>query len=182
MKRIFFVKTHHTTNYKMITQAKSIILSLGSSLGEKDKILSSAIKDINKIIGKVTSISKTYETEPWGFEDENIFHNLAIKISTKQQPETILKNIHQIEKKHHRTHTKTGYEARTLDIDIIFYENEIISTNELTIPHKYAHLRKFVLQPIMDIDKNIKHPTENKTIEELYYLCPDKTTIKPVNI
>ncbi len=166
----------------MIKQKKSIILSLGSSLGDKDKILSSAIKDIDKIIGKVTSISKTYETEPWGFEDKNIFHNLAIKVSTNQSPYEVLENIHKIEKKHLRTRRKEGYEARTLDIDIIFYENKIITTDELIIPHKYAHLRKFVLQPIMDIDKNIKHPIENKTIEELYYLCPDKTTIKPVNI
>lgn len=156
----------------------NVFLGLGSNLGDKIQTLQNAIAEINTSIGIVKSISNFYETEPWGFFDENFFVNCAVLISTKLKPDEILLKIHQIENKFKRIKTKKNiYEARTIDIDIIFYENNIYSTQTLHIPHKLAHLRKFVLLPLNDLAPNFIHPLLDISISNLLKNCQDNTKI-----
>ncbi len=158
-----------------------VILSLGSNLGNKKKILKSAVSHISMYVGKVERVSNIYESEPWGFSDSRNFYNIAISIYTDLKPIEILKKIQLIEKMHKRKKSFYGYQARTLDIDIIFYGNSIIHKPELNIPHTHAHERKFVLLPIIDIDKNIKHPEFGKSVIELFKNCSDNSYITVLN-
>ncbi len=147
--------------------------SLGSSLGNRKEILNSAIAHINNKIGTVLAISKIYETEPWGFMDENLFYNMALMVEADLHPEKVLSITQEIEKKHNRQKTKT-YQARTLDIDIIFWDDKIYYSEDLQIPHKLAHKRQFVLQPMLDIAPKMKHPLLKKTIKQLSEECVDE--------
>lgn len=160
-----------------------LILSLGSSIGIRYKTLNSAIKDINNNIGKISEISSVYETEPWGFEDINLFLNMAVSVQTDLSPRKILTIIHQIELNHGRKHNKNNtYQSRTLDIDIIFYGNKLYYENDLQIPHILAHKRKFVLMPINDIEPNFVHPLFNKSVNQLLEICTDNSILNKYNI
>lgn len=155
-----------------------VFFSLGSSLGAKKETLKKAIKDIGSLIGSVVQISSIYKTEPWGFEDENSFYNMAILVDSDLSPHSILSKAHEIEKKHKRIRHNTGYHSRTLDIDIIFYDDEIHIFEDLQIPHKLAHKRKFVLQPINEIQPNFVHPILGLTISQILKDCTDNSLIK----
>ncbi len=159
-----------------------IILSLGSSLGNRKEILFSALEQINDKIGKISKISSIYETEPWGFDDKNMFFNMAISLYSSLKPRQILNIIHQIENSHGRMHNKAGiYQARTLDIDIIFYGNKFHFEEDLKIPHIHAHKRKFVLIPILEIEPHFVHPLLQQPIKTLLEKCPDQTNIVKIN-
>ncbi len=154
--------------------------SLGSSLGNRKAILNSAIASINKEIGKVEAVSKIYETEPWGFQDENLFYNIALKVETNLQPEEVLAITKKIEIQHKRQKTEF-YQARTLDIDILFYDDKVYYSEDLQIPHKFAHQRLFVLKPMLDIDPEFVHPLLKKSIKQLTTECVDKIIPIPVS-
>lgn len=161
---------------------EKVILSLGSSLGDKLKTLSSAVNDIDEKIGAVVQKSKIYESEPWGFKDENFFLNMAVELSTDLSPDEVLEQIISIENKYFRVrNTSNSYQARTLDIDILFYGNLVYSTEKLTIPHKYAHKRLFVLLPVADISKDFVHPILKQSISYLLKKCDDASKIVPLN-
>lgn len=161
---------------------EKVILSLGSSLGDKLKTLSSAVNDIDEKIGAVVQKSKIYESEPWGFKDENFFLNMAVELSTDLSPDEVLEQIISIENKYFRVrNTSNSYQARTLDIDIIFFGSLVYSSEKLTIPHKYAHKRLFVLLPVADISKDFVHPIFKKSINYLLEKCDDASKIVPLN-
>ena len=155
-----------------------IILSLGSSLGNRKEILFSALEQINNKIGKIAKASAIYETEPWGFYDHNMFLNMAVSLYSSRKPREILNLIHQIENLHGRIRNKTGnYQARTLDIDIIFYGNNFHFEQDLKIPHIHAHKRKFVLIPILEIEPDFVHPLLQEPLKVLLERCSDQTNI-----
>lgn len=160
---------------------EKVILSLGSSIGDKQKTLSSAVIQIERKIGRIISKSEIYESAPWGFADANNFYNLALSLETTLSPTEVLKKINIIEKNHGRERKKNTYTARTLDIDIIFFGSLIISTKKLIIPHKFAHQRLFVLLPISEFDNNFVHPKLKKTIFELIKECKDDTKTVRIN-
>lgn len=160
-----------------------LILSLGSSVGHRLKTLNSALVDINSNIGKISEISSIYETEPWGFEDINLFLNMAVSLQTDLSPRKILNIIHQIELNHGRKRNKKStYQSRTLDIDIIFYGNKLYYENDLQIPHVLAHKRKFVLMPINDIEPNFIHPLFNKSVNQLLKACTDNSILNKYDL
>lgn len=146
-----------------------VFLALGSNLGDKLKNIQSAIHEIEKQVGTIEQVAKLYETEPWGFENNNWFLNSVIKIKTRFNAHEVLIKCLQIEKKlgRIRNHNTSGYQARIIDIDILFFNNEIIKTPELTIPHPYIQERNFVLFPLADIAPEMIHPVFNKKITEL---------------
>ena len=158
-----------------------IILSIGSSLGNKHNTIVSAISDIEKNIGVVEKISSYYETEPWGFEDENMFLNIAVSVLSELLPNEVLEKIHRIEDKYGRIRTGKGYSARTLDIDIVFWNEIIHYEQHLKIPHPLAHKRKFVLQPVAEIEPDLLHPVLQLTVSELLANCSDETLMKRTN-
>ena len=127
-------------------------LSLGTNLGNKQENLQIAIQHIAKKVGKVIAQSSVIETEPWGFVSENTFLNMVIKVETSLSPLEVLKKTQKIERLMGRTEkTHNAYQDRIIDIDIILYEDIILDTPELKLPHPLFHQRDFVLKPLCEI-------------------------------
>ncbi len=162
-----------------MSNPKTIYLSLGSNLGNKMYNLQNAVFKISENIGKILAISNVYESASWGFESED-FLNICIAIKSKLTPTEVLKEIHNIEKNLGRIRGEViqGYLPRSIDIDIIYYEYEIINTNELTIPHPTLQERLFVLKPLSDIAPQFYHPILNKDTRNLIQMSRDKSGVK----
>lgn len=145
-----------------------IVLLLGGNIGETEKIFDSARKYIDQEIGNISLSSSIYESEPWGFSHKNNFLNQVVVCHSHFNAQTVLDICLQIEKYHGRERFEIqGYQARTLDIDILFFDSEIIDTDTLTIPHPHLHNRLFTLIPLSEILPDFIHPLLNKTILEL---------------
>ena len=154
-----------------------IILSIGTNIGDRERNIENAVKALGEI-GKVTAISPIYTSEPWGFESENGFYNIALTMESKLLPLDLLQETQRIEKELGRTaKTTTEYADRVIDIDIIAYGQTIIETTELTIPHRLMHIRNFVLYPLADIAPSWMHPMLHLTAHELKNQCPDTSII-----
>ncbi|MDH8701805.1 2-amino-4-hydroxy-6-hydroxymethyldihydropteridine diphosphokinase [Dysgonomonadaceae bacterium PH5-43] len=132
----------------------TVYLSLGTNLGNKQSNLDNAINLIAERVGTLSAISSVYETEAWGFQSENSFLNMAVKVETKLTPFEILSATKEIEKELGRTEkTSTAYQDRVIDIDIIFYDNLLLQSEELKIPHPLYKERDFVTKPLNEIKK-----------------------------
>jgi len=133
---------------------EKVAFLLGSNLNSRQSIINKAILMMQETIGKVFSISKPYETPPWGYESSNPFINQAIVLTTSLTPENVLKQINEIETVLGRKRNSDGYEDRTIDIDIELWENKNYTTSEIEIPHKHILDRQFVLIPLNEIIPN----------------------------
>jgi deoxyguanosine kinase len=157
---------------------RTTYLSIGSNLGSKLENLQQAVDLISEKIGAVTKISSVYKTESWGFESAH-FYNICIQVSTGLNPENLLKTIHEIELLLGRTRTvKKGYTERTIDIDVLLFDNEIIFSKELIVPHKDMLNRKFVMIPLTEIAPNFMHPIEKQRIQVCASKCGDDGIIE----
>ncbi|MFA6305275.1 MAG: 2-amino-4-hydroxy-6-hydroxymethyldihydropteridine diphosphokinase [Candidatus Gracilibacteria bacterium] len=136
-------------------KANKAYLSLGSNLGNREFFLKKAISEIKKT-AKIKKKSKIYETSPVGYKKQEDFLNMVIGIETTLSPQKLLKKLQEIEKKLGRERkTKNG--PRTIDIDILTYEDTIVDEPNLKIPHPRMHKRKFVLVPLLELsDKKEK--------------------------
>jgi 2-amino-4-hydroxy-6-hydroxymethyldihydropteridine diphosphokinase len=105
---------------------------------------------------------------PWGYDSENHFLNAALLLETPLAPEELLSSIHRIENELGRQRTHTSYTDRTIDIDILLYDNIILHTPTLTIPHPLMHLRQFTLKPLVEIAPDYVHPVLQQTLLQLY--------------
>lgn len=146
-----------------------IFLGLGSNLGDKQKNIECAYRQIKKRIGKIVSKSAFYITEPEGFESENQFVNSVCEVATTLTAREVLQETQEIEKKIGRT-TKSEnqqYADRIIDIDILLFDNQIIEEPGLLIPHPRLHFRNFVLTPFAEISPNTIHPVFDKSILQL---------------
>ena len=158
-----------------------VVLALGSNLGNKKENLQNAINHIHNHIGFVAQASAIYETPSWGF-DSFPFYNMCILIHTNLSPEKLLAELKQTEKLLGRkTKTTDNYEARTVDLDIVYFNDLIFDSVDLQIPHKELQNRKFVLVPLNDLIFDWKHPVLQKTTEELLLMCNDESEIKKVD-
>ena len=117
-------------------------------------------------------LSGLYATEPVGVSDRTPFLNMVIQIDTKLDVYSLLERLQQIEKDAGRTNKKRK-KSRVLDLDILFYDNDIITKRNLVIPHPEVHSRRFMLQPLADVAGDLVHPVKKKTIQELLDKCPD---------
>ena len=154
-----------------------IILSIGTNIGDRERNIENAVKALDEI-GKVTTISPIYSSEPWGFESENGFYNIALTMESELLPLDLLQETQRIEKELGRTaKTTTTYTDRIIDIDLIDYDNQIIDTDTLTLPHKLMHKRNFVLYPLTDIAPEWQHPTLKLTALELKKASTDPSTV-----
>ncbi len=160
-----------------------VLISLGTNLGNRIGNLQRAALHISEQIGDIQQVGGLYETEPWGFNSDNWFMNTAIELKTKLSPDELLQKCMSIERNlgRKRDLTKTAYSSRLIDIDILFFDNEIIDLPELTIPHRHLHKRKFVLKPLNDIAPNFIHPILKQTIKILLENCTDKMELLNVN-
>ncbi|NJB82423.1 2-amino-4-hydroxy-6-hydroxymethyldihydropteridine diphosphokinase [Wenyingzhuangia aestuarii] len=153
------------------------LLSLGTNLGNKLENLNTAIQQISNL-GKVVLISSVYQTPPWGFKSDD-FYNIAINLQTELSPELLIDQLLAIETTLGRTRNSLteGYQARPLDIDIIFYNNQVINTQKLIVPHPRMQDRKFVLIPIIEIAPNFTHPALKTSLENLLETTDDASEI-----
>ncbi|WKW45386.1 2-amino-4-hydroxy-6-hydroxymethyldihydropteridine diphosphokinase [Myroides sp. JBRI-B21084] len=158
-----------------------IVLALGSNLGDKKQHLQNAINLINNTLGLVTQVSAIYETPSWGFNSYP-FYNMCIVIHSHLSAQDLLIALKEIEKNLGRT-TKTvlTYEARTVDIDIIYYNDAVINEPHLHIPHREMQNRKFVLVPLNDLQLDWQHPILHKNTADLLTSCTDDSQIKKVD-
>jgi deoxyguanosine kinase len=159
-----------------------VYIGLGSNMGNKLQYLQNAVDAIYESIGTVRKISKVYKTPALGFEGADFF-NAVVIVETGLSSKQLLKKLQRIEKRLGRSaKTKAGYESREIDIDILFYEDCVIATKDLIVPHSELHNRKFVLQPLADIAPDVRHPGLNKTIADLLEECNDTSQVEPLNI
>ncbi|NPA44264.1 MAG: 2-amino-4-hydroxy-6-hydroxymethyldihydropteridine diphosphokinase [Chlorobi bacterium] len=160
-----------------------VYLSLGSNKENRLNYLKFAIEHINSELGDIIAISDIWESESWNYSD-NDYLNLTIKLKSELTPQEILKKTQNIEKKLGRTNKtkfingKAKYSSRTIDIDILFYDNEIINSKNLIIPHPNLHLRMFVLKPLLQITSEFVHPIFKKNIKQLIKECKDDGKIE----
>ncbi len=156
-----------------------LVLGIGSNLGNRIQNLNAALLYIESRLGKIVKCSSVYETPAWGFDGKD-FLNAVILVETELQPEEALIKSQRIEQLLGRNQKSPSqnYQNRTIDIDILFYNDMVLNRNDLTIPHKLLHERNFVLFPLAEILPKYFHPILRKTSKDLVNLSPEKINPK----
>jgi 2-amino-4-hydroxy-6-hydroxymethyldihydropteridine diphosphokinase len=147
----------------------TVYLSLGSNLDNRLANLKQAIFSLSPQMN-VKAKSEVYETPPWGYEDQPMFLNQAVQAETYLEPEPLLRHLKRLEIALGRK-TTFRFGPRSIDIDILFFDDLIMETPSLIIPHPHVHERGFVLLPMMDIAPDLVHPVKKKSIREMIALC-----------
>ena len=155
----------------------TVYLLIGGNLGDRSKNLSDVKKILQSKIGKITQSSSLYETAAWGLEEQPGFLNQVLIIKTNLSPQEIMQKILLIENDMGRIRTKKNA-PRTIDIDILFFNNEIITKPKLLIPHPEILNRRFVLVPLNEISPKLVHPHLKKSIKKLLSECSDPLDVK----
>ena len=156
-----------------------VYISIGSNLGDRIQMLQKGIDDAAAAIGAIERISAVVETPALGFAG-NSFLNACFSVQTTLAPKAVMDALISIEKKHGRVRSSNGYADRTLDLDLLFYDDEVINSNDLIVPHPAFHKRNFVLGPLVEIAPNKVSPTHQKTVQELLHACSDNTKLSPI--
>ncbi|TFV93731.1 2-amino-4-hydroxy-6-hydroxymethyldihydropteridine diphosphokinase [Algoriphagus kandeliae] len=152
-----------------------VVLILGGNQGDRKRLLENAKTAVSSL-GNLVAESQIFATEAWGGVAKEAFLNQALVLETKLGPLRFLKQIQQIEKNMGRKRlVKWG--DRTMDIDILFWDNAMIDLPELKIPHPEVANRRFVLGPLMDVLPDLVHPVLGKTIRQLFEECPDTSNV-----
>jgi 2-amino-4-hydroxy-6-hydroxymethyldihydropteridine diphosphokinase len=155
---------------------KRVYLSLGSNVGDRAASLNAAIYRMGRL-GKVVAVSAFYETEPVELTAQPWFLNCTVALDTEKMPRQLLAAMLDIEKKMGRRRVqKKG--PRALDIDIVLFGDSIVEAKGLTIPHPAMHQRRFVLEPLVEIAPDVRHPVFKRTMRELRDALPPGQTVK----
>jgi 2-amino-4-hydroxy-6-hydroxymethyldihydropteridine diphosphokinase len=157
-----------------------ICLSIGTNLGDRTFNLNESIKSLKIELGNIELISSIYETEAWGVTNQPSYFNIALLIETLLDPFEALAITQKIENRLGRVREEK-WGARIIDIDILFFNDDIINSEILIIPHPRLSERKFVLSPLEEILPNFKHPIFNETIINLNRICTDTLKAKKLN-
>lgn len=165
-----------------MTTLQTFYIALGSNKGDKFKNLQDAIDLIHTKVGNILRISKVYKSPAFGFESDD-FLNACLTLESHLKPESVLQELLAIEMELGRVRTKTNaYEARTIDLDIILIDENIINTKTLQVPHPEMQKRKFVLLPLNDVAPKVRHPKLDKEMDVLLEACSDESVLEPINI
>lgn len=157
-----------------------LVLHFGSNIGNRIKFLKDALNKTEKAFGKPLATSSIYQTQAWGFSGQPDFLNMAAIYETSIKPEDVLKAIKNIEVETGRIHREHWHE-RELDIDIIFYDNQIIEKPDVHIPHPRMHERNFVLVPLNEICPDYIHPVFKVSVSQLLKQSTDKLIVEKWN-
>ncbi len=158
---------------------ENVYLLLGSNETDRFGNLEKACEWIALRCGKILKKSALYETEAWGLNEQNAFINQAVLIETSFAPKELLLQLKAIEKEIGRVET-VKWGPRVIDIDILFYGNDVLDTEELKVPHPFLHERRFTLAPLNEIAAEFVHPVLNKTVNELLQNCNDTSLVKRI--
>ena len=139
-----------------------VVLLAGGNLGDVKSRLQRAQKLVNERVGAVLRCSHRYESEPWGFAAAGRFSNQAMEISTDLAPEEVLDAVQAIE-----AELGPAYVSRPIDIDILFYDDLVLASERLTLPHPLLAEREFALVPLCEIMRSRRHPVSGRTMGEL---------------
>jgi 2-amino-4-hydroxy-6-hydroxymethyldihydropteridine diphosphokinase len=159
----------------------TLVLSTGSNLGNRKENMESALLQIEKYIGKIIKFSAMYESSSWGYNSENRFYNQCVLVKTDKGLGDCLALSQEIENRFGRERVESEYHDRILDIDILFYNEIIMETDLLQVPHPRMHKRKFVLIPLAEILPEMVHPVYQKTVRELLEQCEDPMEVQALN-
>jgi 2-amino-4-hydroxy-6-hydroxymethyldihydropteridine diphosphokinase len=154
-------------------------LLTGGNEGDRYLNMQQARTNIEHICGQLLQVSSLYETAPWGKTDQADFLNQVLLVETEMSPQELLKAIFFIEEKGGRIRTVKNA-PRTIDIDILFYNRQILEEPGLSIPHPRIADRRFVLEPLNEISPGFMHPVLEKTIHQLLLECTDELTVKKI--
>ena len=161
-----------------MSKQHQVILSLGTNQGNRLENIERCIAAIHQEIGTVIKVSKLYETPSWGFESED-FYNCALIVHTHKTAYKILDEVLLLEEALGRVRSEVeGYQARIIDIDVISFDEEIIATEKLKLPHPEMQNRLFVLLPMRDLNLDWRHPILQRYLHELLVLSEDKSNCK----
>lgn len=161
----------------LIEQMKmQTFLLLGTNLGDRKKNLADACRFIEDSIGKIIKVSSVYQTEPWGKKEQPEFLNQALKVETELPAHGLLHAAIQIEKQLGRKREERWGE-RTMDIDILFYGEEVIESDDLVVPHPRIAERRFVLEPLAEIGGEVVHPVVKMKVSEMLERCEDELKV-----
>lgn len=155
-------------------------LLIGGNTGNRRQQLEKAVDQIEKACGKITAQSHMYETAAWGKTDQAAFLNQALLVETSLSAEQLLHAVLGIEHAMGR-YRQEKYGPRIIDIDILFYNNDIIDTPSLTVPHPALPQRRFALEPLCEIAAGFVHPAQKKTIKMLLEECPDMLEVEKLD-
>lgn len=150
-------------------------LLLGGNEGDVDQNMAAAIDLIREGGGVVVGVSRVYVSEPWGYESDNLFHNVAAIVDISLGPREFLASLKEIERMlgRKRKTAEHVYQDRPIDIDILLCEDMVISTDDLEIPHPRMAERRFALAPLAEISPDVRHPLLKKSIKEMLDECED---------
>jgi len=150
---------------------------VGGNLGDRERYIDRTKSLISERVGFILRYSSLYESEPWGFDHEQNFLNQVLIVDTQLSPAAILLEISFIEGVLGRERNGNGFSARTADIDILFYDQQVLLSPSLVIPHRFLHKRLFVLTPLLEVAPDFIHPLFSVTIRELMAACDDTTKV-----
>lgn len=158
--------------------SNGILLGLGSNISDR----AANLKDAIKLLGlPIVAMSSVYETEPVDYLNQSWFFNQVLQCETSFHPLKLLAECQRVEKELGRTR-EISKGPRTIDIDLLFYNDEILNTPDLTIPHPAIPQRRFVLVPLAEIAPDFVHPELNLTTRELLERCPDQSEVKRIAV
>jgi len=150
----------------------TLYLLLGTNVGDRARNLTQATERIIAQIGVVSRQSSVYETEPWGVTNQPNYWNQVLVVETSLEPMLVLNRIHKIEKSLGRER-RIRWEARLIDVDMLYFNEQIIEEANLVVPHPRLAERRFVLTPLAEISPEFRHPVWQKTNQELLEVCAD---------
>jgi len=155
-----------------------LFLLLGGNLGDKRRIFARARGRLEEELGRIIRTSPVFETEPWGFQSDDLFWNQAILIETALSPGEVLKKTKAIELELGRVRKAERYCSRLIDIDLLFYDDLVLHEPRLELPHPRIIDRRFVLEPLAAIAPDLLHPVFGQTVMELLENCSDLLNVK----
>jgi len=155
-----------------------VFLGTGGNIGNKHDNFDKVYTFIKNELGAIIKSSSIYETSPWGFQAEENFWNQVLVVETDFSPFELLQKINLIESQFGRKRDGQQYKSREMDIDILYFDDEIIETENLTIPHPLLHKRLFVLVPLAEIAPDFVHPVLQISNAEMLNICADKSAFK----
>ena len=157
-----------------------VYLSLGSNLGDKLRNLERCIDLITIHIGDIPGRSGIYKSDAWGFQSDQLFYNMCLEVKTRYRVEDLMEKIFEIENLMGRVRSGGGYTDRIIDIDLLFFNDLVLNSPKIVVPHPRIGVRRFVLEPLAEVNPDLTHPILNRSIAELLEDCQDINPVEPI--